>query len=139
MFKPTPSLQKTLRRLPLSPKQAGKEYYKGNRVGSLGTITRFGNFRPDWSKIRTYVVPETGKGASMMLSPFVDAGVEKVEELSVGTYKNYDKRFTGEDYLREWKLAGGYDHVYVAEGDQAGEAGMNETAPFEERAAVKKN
>jgi hypothetical protein len=60
MFKPTPSLQGTLRRLPLSTKQAGKEYYKGNRVGSMGTINRYGNFTPDWNKIRTYVFPVQG-------------------------------------------------------------------------------
>lgn len=60
MLKPTPSLQKMLRRLPLSPKQAGKEYYKGNRVGSMGTINKYGNFTPDWSKIRTYVYPIHG-------------------------------------------------------------------------------
>jgi large subunit ribosomal protein L41 len=59
MFKPTPRLQKMLRRLPLSPKQAGKEYYKGNRVGSMGDIDKFGNFHPDWEKVRTYVVPLT--------------------------------------------------------------------------------
>jgi large subunit ribosomal protein L41 len=57
MFKATPRLQKMLRRLPLSPKQAGIEYYKGNRVGSMGTIDRFGNFHPDWNKVRTYVYP----------------------------------------------------------------------------------
>jgi hypothetical protein len=60
MFKPTPALQGTLRRLPLSTKQAGKEYYKGNRVGSMGTINRYGNFTPDWNKIRTYVFPVQG-------------------------------------------------------------------------------
>jgi large subunit ribosomal protein L41 len=60
MFKPTPSLQKMLRRLPLSTKQAGKEYYKGNRVGSLGIVNRYGNFSPDWDKIRTYVFPVAG-------------------------------------------------------------------------------
>jgi len=60
MFKTTCPLQSTLRRLPLSPKQAGKEYYKGNGVGSLGTIDRYGNFSPDWSKIRTYVYPVHG-------------------------------------------------------------------------------
>ena len=60
MFKPTPALQGTLRRLPLSTKQAGKEYYKGNRVGSMGTINRYGNFTPDWNKIRTYVFPVHG-------------------------------------------------------------------------------
>lgn len=60
MFRPSPVLHGTIRRLPLSPKQAGKEYYKGNRVGSLGVINRFGNFTPDWSKIRTYVYPVHG-------------------------------------------------------------------------------
>ena len=60
MFRPTPALQKMLRRLPLSPKQAGNEYYKGNRVGSMGTIDRYGNFSPDWNKIRTYVYPVFG-------------------------------------------------------------------------------
>lgn len=60
MFKATPVLHKALRRLPLSPKQAGVEYYKGNRVGNLGTIDQYGNFSPDWSKIRTYVYPLHG-------------------------------------------------------------------------------
>lgn len=49
-----------LRRLPLSPKQAGKEYYKGNGVGSMGTITKHGKFKPDYTKIRTYVFPARG-------------------------------------------------------------------------------
>lgn len=62
----TASLQGTLRRLPLSTKQAGREYYKGNRVGSMGTINRFGNFTPDWNKIRTYVFPVQGvRGAEV--------------------------------------------------------------------------
>jgi len=61
MFKPTQSLQKTLtRKLPLSTKQAGREYYKGNRVGSMGTIDRYGRFHPDYSKIRTFVYPAKG-------------------------------------------------------------------------------
>jgi large subunit ribosomal protein L41 len=60
MFKQTQPLQKMLRRLPLNTKQAGKEYYKGNRVGKLGTITRYGNFAPDWASIRTFVFPEKG-------------------------------------------------------------------------------
>jgi large subunit ribosomal protein L41 len=65
MFKPTPALHKMLRRMPLSTKQAGKEYYKGNRVGSLGTISRYGNFSPDWNKIRTYVFPEGTKSSEV--------------------------------------------------------------------------
>lgn len=60
MLRPTVCLQGPLRRLPLSPKQAGKEYYKGNRVGSMGTIDKYGRFHPDYSKIRTYVFPTKG-------------------------------------------------------------------------------
>ena len=60
MFKPTPSLQKTLRRLPLSVKQAGREYYKGNKTGTLGTIDKWGRFHPDFTKIRTFVYPAKG-------------------------------------------------------------------------------
>lgn len=73
MFKPTQSLQKTLRRLPLSTKQAGKEYYKGNGVGKLGTISRYGNFAPDWSKIRTYVLPIDGLAQCEVYNPSVCA------------------------------------------------------------------
>lgn len=59
-MKPTQCLQKTLRRLPLSTKQAGREYYKGNRVGSMGTLDKYGRFHPDYSKIRTFVYPAKG-------------------------------------------------------------------------------
>lgn len=60
MFKPTQCLQKTLRRVELSTKQAGREYYKGNRVGAMGTIDKYGRFHPDYSKIRTFVYPTKG-------------------------------------------------------------------------------
>ena len=59
-MKPTQCLQKMLRRVPLSTKQAGREYYKGNRVGTMGTIDRYGRFHPDYSKIRTFVYPAKG-------------------------------------------------------------------------------
>ncbi|EMD97888.1 hypothetical protein COCC4DRAFT_144240 [Bipolaris maydis ATCC 48331] len=134
MFKPTPSLQKMLRRLPLSPKQAGKEYYKGNRVGSMGTINKYGNFTPDWSKIRTYVYPIHGTKNSE-LTPFVDASLEKVRDLDSGTAQNYPKRFTGEDYLRAWKMSGGHDIVETA--DSASDSSRNMPTPFEERPATK--
>ncbi|KAJ4395389.1 hypothetical protein N0V91_010868 [Didymella pomorum] len=128
MFKPTPSLQGTLRRLPLSTKQAGKEYYKGNRVGSMGTINRYGNFTPDWNKIRTYVFPVQGvKNAE--LTPFVAETVQKTRTTDSGQPEVYPKRFTGEDYLRAWKMAGGHDVVY--EEQPSGKTNM--PVPFEER------
>jgi large subunit ribosomal protein L41 len=58
MFKPTPSLSITMRRLRLTVKKGPKKgYYKGNRTGSIGTHTKFGNYRIDLDKVRTYVVP----------------------------------------------------------------------------------
>ncbi|KAF2025758.1 hypothetical protein EK21DRAFT_75624 [Setomelanomma holmii] len=121
MFKPTPSLQKMLRRLPLSPKQAGKEYYKGNRVGSMGTIDRYGNFSPDWSKVRTYVYPLQGTRNCEVRSLFC-----------------FSRRgnFTGEDYLRAWKLAGGHD-IVDAGAAGAAEPYRNMPTPFEEQPASK--
>ncbi|KAF1936121.1 hypothetical protein EJ02DRAFT_459781 [Clathrospora elynae] len=132
MFKATPPLQKMLRRLPLSPKQAGKEYYKGNRVGSMGTIDRYGNFTPDWSKIRTFVYPINGTNKSE-LTPFVDASIPKTQGADTQSPENYAKRFTGEDYLRAWKMAGGYDLVETGEVEKR----RNMPVPFEERPATK--
>ncbi|KAJ4984172.1 hypothetical protein SVAN01_10343 [Stagonosporopsis vannaccii] len=130
MFKPTAALQGTIRRLPLSTKQAGKEYYKGNRVGSMGTINRYGNFTPDWNKIRTYVFPVLGtKNAE--LTPFVAQTVQKTRTTDNGMPEVYPKRFTGEDYLRAWKMAGGHD--VVEDGANTGEGRTNMPVPFEER------
>ncbi|KAF2130334.1 hypothetical protein P153DRAFT_365948 [Dothidotthia symphoricarpi CBS 119687] len=133
MFRATPSLQKTLRRLPLSPKQAGVEYYKGNRVGNLGSIDEYGNFAPDWAKIRTYVYPLHGT-KNTELTPFVGLSIETTRRSDMGESENYPKRFTGEDYLRAWKTAGGHDLV-----EGQGEAGprVNMPEPFEEKTGTK--
>ena len=58
MFTPTASLGRALRRLALTTKQAGKDYYKGTGSGSMGRHTKFGGYRIDWSKVRTYRVPD---------------------------------------------------------------------------------
>ncbi|CAA9956654.1 hypothetical protein CFE70_000252 [Pyrenophora teres f. teres 0-1] len=138
MFKATPPLQKMLRRLPLSPKQAGKEYYKGNRVGSMGIINRYGNFIPDWNKIRTFVYPERGT-KNTDLTPFVAESIPKVRYTETNTPENYPKRFGGEDYLSAWKMAGGHDLVEVetAGGDANAKTRTNMPTPFEERPATK--
>jgi large subunit ribosomal protein L41 len=69
------------------------------------------------------------------LTPFVDARLEKVRGVDVGKAENYEKRFTGEDYLRAWKMAGGHDIVETGNG--AVETGRNIPTPFEERPATK--
>lgn len=59
MFKATAPLGKRMTaRLPLTTKMVKGGYYKGNRVGTLGTHMKDGTFQIDWSKVRTYVCPE---------------------------------------------------------------------------------
>ncbi|RMZ74505.1 50S ribosomal 27 [Pyrenophora seminiperda CCB06] len=138
MFKATPPLQKMLRRLPLSPKQAGKEYYKGNRVGSMGIINRYGNFIPDWNKIRTFVYPQRDIKLTD-LTPFVAESIEKVRYTEADNPENYPKRFGGEEYLRAWKLNGGHDIVEQesAMGGVIKSRRTNMPTPFEEKPATK--
>jgi large subunit ribosomal protein L41 len=57
VFTPTASLGRALRRLALTTKQAGKDYYKGTGSGSMGRHTKYGGYRIDWDKVRTYKVP----------------------------------------------------------------------------------
>jgi len=55
---PTAPLFRSIRRLALNTKQAGKDYYKGNRTGSMGTHTKYGGYIVDPKKVRTYVCPD---------------------------------------------------------------------------------
>ncbi|CBX91521.1 hypothetical protein IAQ61_010866 [Plenodomus lingam] len=121
MFKPTSPLQKMIRRLPLSTKQAGKEYYKGNRVGNTGKIDKFGNFAPDWSKIRTYVFPVQGTQYAE-LTPFVSRTIPTTQRSATRTAapSPYPAHFSGDDYLRAWKLGGGYDVLDAEAGKSVG-------------------
>ena len=41
------------RRLALTTK-GGHNYYRGTRTGSMGNHTKYGGFRVDWDKVRTY-------------------------------------------------------------------------------------
>lgn len=58
MFKPTAPLFKRLRRLQLTTKQAGHDFYRGTRTGSMGQHTKWGGYTINWMKVRTYVVPQ---------------------------------------------------------------------------------
>lgn len=55
---PTAALLRPLRRLPLNTKQAGKDFYKGNRTGSMGRHTKHGGYIIEFEKVRTYVCPD---------------------------------------------------------------------------------
>ncbi|ORY12871.1 hypothetical protein BCR34DRAFT_563170 [Clohesyomyces aquaticus] len=101
MFKPTAPLQRRLRRLALTTKMTNKGYYKGNRVGSMGTIDRFGKFAPDYSKIRTYP-PAVEKPD---LTPFVTKFVMK-KNPERDTMEAETKMSPAEQYYEAWKSRG---------------------------------
>ncbi|KAK7179785.1 hypothetical protein DPSP01_003259 [Paraphaeosphaeria sporulosa] len=125
MFKPTPCLQKTLRRLPLSPKQAGREYYKGNKTGTLGTIDKYGRFHPDYTKIRTFVYPAKGV-EDFELTPFVSERTPKNVQVGRRKWATVPEPMTGEEYLERWKAEGGHDVVDAPRRSKAQEQQMPE-------------
>lgn len=59
----------------------------------------------------------------------------KTETTRTGEYQPYAKKFTGVDYLKAWKLAGGHDLVETEPVQQTASRNMPE--PFEERPAKK--
>ncbi|KAK3059918.1 hypothetical protein LTS18_009766, partial [Coniosporium uncinatum] len=98
MFKPTPSLQRSVRRLALTTKQGPKDYYKGTRTGSMGRHTKYGTYKIEWNKVRTYVYPENM--AEFKLTPFVATRVEIVK----GNFEGHPEGpLSGEFYLSKWK------------------------------------
>jgi len=60
-MKPTQPLFKAIKRLALTTKSANKGYYKGTGTGNMGQHDKWGGFKIDWTKVRTYVVPESQK------------------------------------------------------------------------------
>ncbi|KAJ2893882.1 60S ribosomal protein L27, mitochondrial [Coemansia aciculifera] len=54
----------------------GRNFYKGNRTGSMGSHTKHGNYVVDLNKVRTYVVPDL---AGCELRPYVSHRGDKVK------------------------------------------------------------
>jgi hypothetical protein len=122
MFKPTPQLQRALRRLPLTTKQAGKDYYKGTRVGAMGRHTKHGGYKIDWARVRTYVVPDLthfmvgfcitettvimADSTFPQLKPFVSADFEPMRRKTA----NMTSQDLGRRYLEEWKAVKQYNY-----------------------------
>ncbi|KAG8531002.1 uncharacterized protein KY384_004359 [Bacidia gigantensis] len=107
-MRPTASLSRRLRRLPLTTKQAANRggYYKGTGTGPMGRHTKHGGYIIDWQKVRTYVVPAELKDCK--LSPFVTKRIkeEDVKAMSEGYEKG---RMGGKDFLEQWKHDNGID------------------------------
>lgn len=101
-MQPTAPLFRSIRRLALNTKQAGKDFYKGNRTGSMGQHTKFGGYLVDYKKVRTYVCPDL---AGFNLTPFVAKRIEKVAENWEHTESG--TAIDGKEYLKQWKADGG--------------------------------
>jgi hypothetical protein len=65
------------------------------------------------------------------LTPFVAETVQRTRTTDAGQPEVYPKRFTGEDYLRAWKMAGGHD--IIEETSAVESKGTNMPTPFEEK------
>lgn len=70
-MQPSPILQRSIRRLALTTKQGPHDYYKGNRTGSMGWHTKYGGYRIDFKKVRTYVCPDIGREFPVRPRPLV--------------------------------------------------------------------
>ncbi|KAH9907358.1 50S ribosomal protein YmL27 [Xylariomycetidae sp. FL2044] len=103
-MQPTQALLKRFRKLPLTTKDINKGFYKGTRTGTVGRHTKYGGFVVDWSRVRTYVVPEGL--ADFKLTPFVAQQVAPMR----GRYEGYAKGpKSPELYLDRWKAENGLD------------------------------
>mmetsp|Transcript_21333 Transcript_21333/g.24339 ORF Transcript_21333/g.24339 Transcript_21333/m.24339 type:complete len:108 (-) Transcript_21333:99-422(-) len=64
------------KRIPLSPKRAGKGYYKGNRCTKEGYITSKARFIVDWSKRLELIVPKDLD--TFKLKPYIASTASKM-------------------------------------------------------------
>ncbi|OCL10451.1 hypothetical protein AOQ84DRAFT_337429 [Glonium stellatum] len=103
MFKPTAPRLRALRRLQLTTKQAGKDYYKGTGTGSMGDHTHGGSYIINWDKVRTYVVPKDLRSCN--LTPFVATRIDPKR----GEFKGTSGPMDGNAYLQRWKMENGQD------------------------------
>lgn len=103
-MKATLALLKRYRKLPLTTKDINKGFYKGTRTGSMGEHTKYGGYKIDWNKVRTYVVPTGIEG--FKLTPFVTNKMDHTR----GRYEGYAQGpKSPELYLDRWKAENGVD------------------------------
>jgi large subunit ribosomal protein L41 len=100
MFKPSPVLSARLR---LTTKQVNGGYYKGNRSGSMGSHTEFGNYIIDYRKTRHYNVPDL---SACSLTPFVTKEMEptKWERTRADGTIYEPPKVDGMDLLKSWRM-----------------------------------
>jgi large subunit ribosomal protein L41 len=88
-MQPTAPLFRSIRRLALTTKQAGHNYYKGNRTGSMGRHTKWGGYVVDYKKVRTYVCPDLA-GFNVRLYIQKDFGQSRERVLTLGFSRTVD-------------------------------------------------
>jgi large subunit ribosomal protein L41 len=119
MFKPSPVLAARLR---LTTKQVNGGYYKGNRTGSMGAHTEYGQYIIDYRKTRHYNMPDLSK---CELTPFVTKEMEPTKwEKSRSDGTTFEPpKVDGMELLKSWHdLARGEYDWWVAEEETAREA-----------------
>ncbi|KAK7736578.1 hypothetical protein SLS53_007010 [Cytospora paraplurivora] len=107
MFKPTQALSRKFRKLRLTTKDINKGFYKGTGTGNVGRHDKWGGFRVDYTKVRTYAVPQ---GLSTFkLTPFVTENVRPKSGME--SYREYgpDGPRSPKLYLDRWKAENGMD------------------------------
>lgn len=103
----SPLLSRAARKLRLTTKQAGHNYYKGTGSGSMGRHTKHGGFVVEWHKVRTYVVPQL---EGFHMTPFVSKRIEEPEKpLALETDRSGDWHLgplSGKRWLDAWRREG---------------------------------
>ncbi|KAI9482245.1 60S ribosomal protein L27, mitochondrial [Coemansia sp. RSA 989] len=69
----------------------GRNFYKGNRTGSMGRHTKHGGYAIDWNKVRTFVVPNLH---ACELKPYVSHRSDKfkVDPPSPSMFTSHEKQ-----------------------------------------------
>lgn len=83
------------KRWSLTTKQGNKNHYKGTGSTGVGTWTRLGQYRVNWEKVRTYVVPRDMEGTE--LRPFVCPTAPNIKN----HYKGFKGPVDGKLHLRK--------------------------------------
>ncbi|EJT80201.1 hypothetical protein GGTG_00204 [Gaeumannomyces tritici R3-111a-1] len=104
-MQPSKALQGVYRKLQLTTKDIKKGFYKGTGSGSMGSHTKWGTYKIDWRKVRTYVVPKNL--AETKLTPFVTKKMEPIN--GFGQYRDRAGPKSPQLYLDRWKAENGLD------------------------------
>ncbi|KAI5850957.1 hypothetical protein BZA05DRAFT_399289 [Tricharina praecox] len=89
-----------IRRLRLTTKMVNGGYYKGTGSGKMGSHTKYGGFKIDWEKVRTYKCPDL---SGFELTPFVTMKMKPTR----GRYGTDQHPINGSVFLSKWKAENG--------------------------------